>query len=50
VLYGAYRNLPLVEALEMGNAAAACSLTESGATEGMRRADDALMLCRELRK
>ena len=50
VLYGAYQKLPLLDAIELGNAAAACSLTESGATEGMRRADDALMLCRELRK
>lgn len=50
VLYGAYKGLPLLDAIELGNAAAACSLTESGATEGMRKADDALMLCRELRK
>lgn len=50
VLYGAYRDLPLAEALEMGNAAAACSLTESGATEGMRTAEDAMAFCRALRE
>lgn len=50
VLYGAYRDLPLAEALEMGNAAAACSLTESGATEGMRAADEAMAFCRALRE
>lgn len=50
VLYGAYTGLPLREAIELGNAAAACSLSESGATEGMRTAKEALDLCRELRK
>ena len=50
VLYGAYRDLPLAEALEMGNAAAACSLTESGATEGMRTAEQAMAFCRALRE
>ena len=50
VLYGAYRDLPLAEALEMGNAAAACSLTESGATEGMRTAGQAMAFCRALRE
>jgi len=50
VLYGAYTGLPLSEAIELGNAAAACSLSESGATEGMRTAKEALDLCRELRK
>ena len=49
VLYGAYAGMPLGEAIELGNAAAACSLSESGATEGMRVACDALALCRELR-
>ena len=50
VLYGAYTGLPLAEAIELGNAAAACSLSESGATEGMRTANEALDLCREMRK
>jgi len=50
VLYGAYQKMPLKDAIELGNAAAACSLTESGATEGMRTAEDATAFCRELRK
>ena len=50
VLYGAYMGMPLLDAIELGNAAAACSLTESGATEGMRTAQDATAFCRELRK
>lgn len=50
VLYGAYTGLPLTEAIELGNAAAACSLSESGATEGMRTAKEAMDLCRKLRK
>ena len=50
VLYGAYCNRTLEEAIELGNAAAACSLTESGATEGMRTAVEALAFCGELRE
>ena len=50
VLYGAYQKLPLLDALELGNAAAACSLTESGASEGMRTAQEAVEFCRALRR
>lgn len=50
VLYGAYCELSLEEAIELGNAAAACSLTENGATEGMRSAEQALAFCSELRE
>ena len=50
VLYGAYKGMSLPDAIELGNAAAACSLTESGATEGMRTAADAMTFCRALRK
>ncbi len=50
VLYGAYCNLKLEEALELGNAAAACSLLEDGATEGMRPATEALQFCSALRE
>ena len=50
VLYGAYCNRTLEEAIELGNAAAACSLTEPGATEGMRTAAQALAFCGELRE
>ena len=49
VLYGAYRGMPLGEAVELGNAAAACSLLESGATEGMRTCEEAMALCDRLR-
>jgi len=44
VLYGAYMELGLRESLEMGAAAAACSLSEPGATEGMRSAKEAMEL------
>lgn len=50
VLYGAYRELPLGEAIELGNASAACSLTESGATEGMRAYPEAMAFCRACRE
>ena len=50
VLYGAYTGAPLIEAIELGNAAAACSLCESGATEGMRTAKDAMAFCKALRE
>ena len=49
VLYGAYNGLSLKESLEMGTAAATCSLSEPGATEGMRSAKEAMELYRELR-
>jgi sugar/nucleoside kinase (ribokinase family) len=49
VIYGAYKGLSLRESLEMGTAAATCSLSEPGATEGMRSAEDAMALYRELR-
>lgn len=39
VLYGAYEEKTLAEAIELGTACAACSLSEPGATEGMRRYD-----------
>ena len=50
VIYGAYTGLSLRESLEMGTAAAACSLSEPGATEGMRSAGDAMALYREFRR
>ena len=49
VIYGAYRGLSLKESLELGTAAAACSLSEPGATEGMRSAEDAMALYRSFR-
>jgi len=50
VLYGAYKKMSLPDAIDLGNAAAACSLCEDGATEGMRTAEDAMAFCRALRK
>jgi sugar/nucleoside kinase (ribokinase family) len=50
VLYGAYRDMTLADAIELGNAAAACSLTENGATEGMRTVEEAMEFCRTLRR
>jgi len=49
VIYGAYKELSLRESLDMGTAAAACSLSEPGATEGMRSAEKAIDLYRKLR-
>lgn len=49
VLYAAQQKQSLREGIELGIAAAACSLSESGATEGMRSADEAMRLYRELR-
>ncbi|MEA5048607.1 MAG: carbohydrate kinase family protein [Eubacteriales bacterium] len=49
VLCGAYRGWSLPEAIELGSAAAACSLSESGATEGMRTVDESMELYREFR-
>jgi sugar/nucleoside kinase (ribokinase family) len=39
-LYAALQNFSLKEALELGNAAAAASLMQSGAVEGMMKAED----------
>lgn len=49
VLYGAWKGMALREAIELGTAAAACSLSRAGATEGMRDHDAAMALYRELR-
>jgi len=39
-LYGAYKEMPLLEALKLATCAAAASLTCKGATDGMRSADE----------
>ena len=44
VLYGAWRQLALHEALELATAAAVCSLSQPGATEGMRDYAQAMAL------
>ena len=49
VLYAAWKGMPLAQALELGTAAAACSLSQPGSTEGMRTCDEAMRLYRALR-
>ena len=49
VLYAAWKGLSLREGIELGTAAAACSLSEPGATEGMRPCEEAMALYRKLR-
>jgi sugar/nucleoside kinase (ribokinase family) len=48
-LYGAYKGMDLREGIELGTASAACSLSEPGAAEGMRSAEEAMALYRKLR-
>jgi sugar/nucleoside kinase (ribokinase family) len=50
VLYGAHQKMPLQNAIELGIASAACSLSESGGTEGMRSAAEAMKLYESLRQ
>ena len=50
VIYGAYSGSSLRKSLEMGSAAAACSLSEPGATEGIRSAEEAMALYRKFNK
>jgi len=50
VIYGAYNGLSLRKSIEMGNAAAACSLSEPGATEGVRSAGEAMARYHNFRK
>jgi sugar/nucleoside kinase (ribokinase family) len=49
VLYAAWRGWALPQAIELGTAAAACSLSQPGGTEGMRDCESALALYRKLR-
>lgn len=49
VLYAAWKGLPLAQAIELGTACAACSLSQPGATEGMRSCAEALRLYHALR-
>lgn len=49
VLYSAWKGENLKSALETGTAAAACSLSQPGSTEGMRSADEARKLYESLR-
>jgi sugar/nucleoside kinase (ribokinase family) len=49
VLYGAWKGLDLKSAIEMGTASAACSLSQPGATEGMRTAAEVMQVYQQLR-
>jgi len=46
VLYAAYKDMDLAGAIELGIAAASCSLSKEGATEGMLPANDAMKIYR----
>lgn len=49
MLYGAWKGFPLPEAIRLGTAAAACSLSQLGATEGMRSYAETMELYEKLR-
>ena len=49
VLYAAWKGMDLRHGLELGTAAAACSLSQPGATEGMRSAEETMSLYRKFR-
>ena len=49
VLYGAWKGMSLKEAIELGTASAVCSLSQPGATEGMRTATEAMKVYNDLR-
>ena len=49
VLYGAWKGMGLKAAIELATASAACSLSQAGATEGMRPVEDVLKLYEEMR-
>ena len=49
VLYGAWKGMDLKSAIELGTASAACSLSQPGATEGMRTAEEAMQVYNDLR-
>ncbi len=48
VLYGAHENMPLADALRLGTASAASSLSAADASSGVRPARDAMAFYREL--
>ena len=49
VLYGAWKGMDLKSAIELGTASAVCSLSQPGATEGMRSAEECMKVYKELR-
>ena len=48
VLYAAWKGMGLDDAIELGTATAACSLSQPGATEGMRGYEEAMRLYKSL--
>lgn len=48
VLYAAWKGMGLDDAIELGTAAAACSLSQPGATKGMRGYEEAMRLYKSL--
>ena len=49
VLYGAWKGMDLKSAIELGTASAVCSLSQPGATEGMRTVEEAMKVYNDLR-
>lgn len=49
VLYGAYNNKPLLESIELGISCAACSLSEVGATDGVRTVEETVELYKKMK-
>lgn len=49
VLYAAWKGMKLSEAIELGTAVAACSLSRPGATEGIRSYEETMRLYQSLR-
>lgn len=49
VLYGAWKGMDLKSSIELGTACAACSLSQPGATEGVRSAEETMKLYRDMR-
>lgn len=49
VLYGAWKGMDLKSAIELGTASAACSLSQPGATDGMRSMEEAMQVYADLR-
>ena len=49
VLYGAWKGMDLKSAIELGTASAVCSLSQPGATEGMRSVQETMKVYQDLR-
>ena len=48
-LYGVYKDMSLAESIKVGTAAAACSLSEEGSTEGVRSYKETMELYNQMR-